>query len=279
MQKNGRRAVLAMSIWLAVSNVVNSFQRPPPRLSRSVFVSPPNKLTISSRENSLSMISTDNMQSSSDVMASTTRGESERHSPSHFLVGLALAGMLSATGCPAMAYSPNDYASDVVLTAVQSLKDSSGNIDQTFKSYENIGSIITEGKGVGGIINYKGVQLDRGFIADEDTSIYNPGLTLLTESEKERLVEAVIQSRKAGVSQGQWSEQNQSAYSFLRDKLDPLRMTELRGYLAIFPFYSAIIYLAALAVQQFARNIFPAAYLVGVAAILAPIVFLVAAGP
>jgi hypothetical protein len=29
----------------------------------------------------------------------------------------------------------------------------------------------------------EGVQLDRGYIADEDTAIYNPGLTLLTESD------------------------------------------------------------------------------------------------
>jgi hypothetical protein len=180
---------------------------------------------------------------------------------------------------PAVAYSPSDYASDAVLSAIQSVKESSGDIKQTFKSYEAIASIITEGRGVGGIINYKGVQLDRGYIADEDTSIYNPGLTLLTESEKERLVEAVVQSRKAGLSQGQWSSENQLAYEFLRGKLDPLHVTELRGYLAIFPFYTAIIYMAALAVQQFARNLFPVVYLVGVAAIVAPILLLVAAGP
>lgn len=195
------------------------------------------------------------------------------------LSGLAITGMLAGGSVPAVAYNPGDYASDAVVTAVQSLKDSSGNVEQTFKTYESIASIITEGRGVGGIINYKGVQLDRGYIADEDTSIYNPGLTLLTESEKERLVEAVIQSRKENVNQNQWSDQNQLAYEFLRDKLDPLHTTELRGYLAIFPFYTAAVYLATLAIQQLARNVFPIAYFVGVTAIVAPIIILISAGP
>lgn len=41
-----------------------------------------------------------------------------------------------------------------------------------------------------------GVALERGYVADKDTSVYNPGLALLTESEKERLVEAVGDARK-----------------------------------------------------------------------------------
>ncbi|GKY90985.1 hypothetical protein MPSEU_000071300 [Mayamaea pseudoterrestris] len=205
---------------------------------------------------------------------------SDTCSPSRFLPSIIFAGILAVSSPQeTLAFSPDDYASDVVVSAVQSLKDSTGSIEETFKTYENIGSIITEGRGVGGIINYKGVQLDRGYIADEDQSIYNPGLTLLTESEKERLVASVIQSRKDNLSQGQWSEGNQLAYDFLRDKLDPLHVTELRSYLAIFPFYTAAIYLVALAVQQLARDLFPAAYLVGVAAVLAPILILIAAGP
>jgi hypothetical protein len=56
----------------------------------------------------------------------------------------------------------------------------------------------------------EGVQLNRGYIADEDTAIYNPGLSLLTESEKERLVEAVISSRKAGLAAESWTNDNQS---------------------------------------------------------------------
>jgi hypothetical protein len=41
-----------------------------------------------------------------------------------------------------------------VQAAVQELTSASGNIDQTFKAYENIAGIITEGKGVGGMVNY-----------------------------------------------------------------------------------------------------------------------------
>jgi hypothetical protein len=120
--------------------------------------------------------------------------------------------------------------------------------------------------------------LERGFISDEDTTIYNPGLTLLTESEKERLVEAMITSRKDGLSKEQWSENNESGFQSLRDKLDPLHMTELSGFLAILPFYGAIVYLAVLAVQQFARDLFPVAYGIGVLAFFGPALALIFAG-
>ena len=125
----------------------------------------------------------------------------------------------------------------------------------------------------------EGVQLNRGYIADEDTSIYNPGLTLLTESEKERLVEAVVKARKAGLNADSWNSDNQFAYEFLKDKLDPLHLVELKGYLSILPFYGAFVYLGVLAVQQFARNIFPIAYAVGAALIFVPMALLVVAGP
>ena len=121
----------------------------------------------------------------------------------------------------------------------------------------------------------EGVALERGYVADEDTSIYNPGLTLLTESEKERLVEALVNSRQGGLKQGQWSENNQFAYEFLKEKLDPFHMYELSGYLSIVPIYGAILYLGVLAVQQFARGLFPAAYITGVLAFFGPIVALV----
>jgi hypothetical protein len=70
----------------------------------------------------------------------------------------------------------------------------------------------------------EGVQLDRGYISDEDTAIYNPGLTLLTESEKERLVEAITDARTSGQTLNTWNEDNQLAYEFLTEKLDPLHM-------------------------------------------------------
>jgi hypothetical protein len=125
----------------------------------------------------------------------------------------------------------------------------------------------------------EGIQLERGFIADEDTTIYNPGLALLTETEKERLVEAVIAARKDGLAKNQWSANNEMGYDFLREKLDPYHTVELGGYLGIVPFYGALIYLVVLGVQQNLREQFPAAYLVGVLAFFVPILALVSAGP
>ena len=65
-----------------------------------------------------------------------------------------------------------------------------------------------------------GVKLNEGFVADEDTTIYNPGLTLLTSSEKERLVNAIVDNRQIGLSTQHWSENNEYAFDFLKQKLD-----------------------------------------------------------
>ena len=54
----------------------------------------------------------------------------------------------------AFAYIPSDYASETVTTVIQDLKSASGKNEATFNVYENIAGIITEGKGVGGMINY-----------------------------------------------------------------------------------------------------------------------------
>jgi hypothetical protein len=59
-------------------------------------------------------------------------------------------------GVPAAnAYFASDYASETVTESVQALKDASGNSEETFKAYETIAGIITEGKGVGGQVNYR----------------------------------------------------------------------------------------------------------------------------
>lgn len=121
--------------------------------------------------------------------------------------------------------------------------------------------------------------MERGYIADEDTSIYNPGLTLLTESEKERLVAAVVDSRRAGIAQDQWNENIEKAFGELRGKLDPFHMSEISGFLGFVPFYGAFLYLGVFAVQQKARDLFPAAYGIGVVAFFVPILALVVAGP
>ena len=62
----------------------------------------------------------------------------------------------------ALAYDPTDYASETVQSTIKALKDSAGNSEETYKVFEEMNSIITEGKGVGGAINYKGIQLERG---------------------------------------------------------------------------------------------------------------------
>ena len=126
-----------------------------------------------------------------------------------------------------------------------------------------------------------GVQLERGYVADEDTTIYNPGLSLLTESEKERLVEAIQTNRKQSLNKCSssatacWSENNEEAYNTLKSKLDPYHMTELRGYLGIAPFYGAFLYLASLAVQQFQRDWFSIAYIASAVAFFLPIAVLI----
>lgn len=123
-----------------------------------------------------------------------------------------------------------------------------------------------------------GVKLQRGYVSDEDTTIYNPGLSLLTESEKETIVNAVIQNRRENISKNTWSTDNEFAFDFLKTKLDPLHMVELKGYLGILPFYGAGVYLVALAVQQFARDLFAPAYIVAAVAVFLPILVLVAKG-
>lgn len=180
---------------------------------------------------------------------------------------------------PAFAYEESDYASETVTNVVAQLKNTAGDVDGTFNTLEEVAKIITEGKGVGGTLTYDGVKLNEGFIADEDTTIYNPGLSLLTSSEKERLVSAIIQNRKVGLSAQHWSENNEYAFDFLKQKLDPLHMHELEGYLGILPFYGAALYLGALFVQRNARGIFPLVYGLCALGVFGPVFLLVASGP
>jgi len=171
---------------------------------------------------------------------------------------LSLTPILTSNPQIVNAYEESDYASETVTNVVSQLKSTAGDVDGTFTTLEDIAKIITEGKGVGGTLTYDGVKLNEGQnVADEDTTIYNPGLTLLTSSEKERLVSAIIDNRKVGLSTSHWSENNEFAFDFLKQKLDPLHMYELEGYLGILPFYGAALYLVALFVQKNARGIFP----------------------
>lgn len=123
-----------------------------------------------------------------------------------------------------------------------------------------------------------GVRLERGFVADEDTTIYNPGLSLLTESEKDKIVNAVIENRKENAAKKTWSKDNEFAFDFLKTKLDPLHMAEIKGYLGILPIYGAVVYLGAIAVQQIARDLFETAYVVSAVAIFLPALVLIIKG-
>jgi hypothetical protein len=214
----------------------------------------------------------------------------DSHNTPSWKNGIASATLASIIALSTFTYNPgisqaaldsvySDDSTDTVNNVVRQLKESTGDIDASFKAFENINDIITEGKGVGGSLSYKGVQLERGYVADEDTTIYNPGLSLLTETEKNQIVEAVIQNRKDNLSRNTWSEGNELAYENLKMRLDPLHMVELRGYLGIVPIYGAAVYLAVLGVQQIKREWFSVAYIVGAVAIFLPAIVLIAAGP
>ena len=214
---------------------------------------------ISSRRHRLSL-QKDNNNNEDDI-----NSNSIQHSPiistitaASLALTLSLTPILTSNPQIVNAYEESDYASETVTNVVSQLKSTAGDVDGTFKTLEDVAKIITEGKGVGGTLTYDGVKLSEGsFVSDEDTTIYNPGLSLLTSSEKERLVSAIIENRKMGLSTQHWSENNEYAFDFLKQKLDPLHMHELEGYLGILPFWGAALYLVALFVQKNARGIFP----------------------
>jgi hypothetical protein len=137
----------------------------------SAFLPPLQRgVLVSARSSSLASTARTTPESPEDSSLHVNRGplESTRRKTNPSPLGVfstaVLCGLL-LVGSPASApaYEYTDYASETVLAAVQSLKDAAGNSEQTFKSYENIADIITEGKGVGGTINYKGVQLGTFF--------------------------------------------------------------------------------------------------------------------
>lgn len=177
------------------------------------------------------------------------------------------------------ASSNTDYASEVVQDVLQRLQKTYGTIEGTVQVYEDIVAIITEGKGIGGYINYKGVQLDRGYISDEDTTIYNPGLTLLTESEKQSIVSALVQSKNNNIQKNSWNVDTQAGFDYIREKLDPYHTYELRSYYQIVPYMIIGLYVGVLAIQQLAREWFAPAYIVSVGMLVLPAVAIIAIGP
>jgi hypothetical protein len=65
---------------------------------------------------------------------------------------LAFTPLMAPTS--AVAYETNDYAGETVTAVVGDLKTAGSNAADVFKTYETIAGIITEGRGVGGSINY-----------------------------------------------------------------------------------------------------------------------------
>jgi hypothetical protein len=94
-------------------------------------------------------------QARHSVKPSTATVLHAKHLNHNPFLATALVGLVLASPLPAQAYDPSDYASETVTEAVQSLKDAAGDSETTFKVYEGIAAIITEGKGVGGSINYR----------------------------------------------------------------------------------------------------------------------------
>jgi hypothetical protein len=127
----------------------------------------PRAVLVSARASALGLSTrTTTPQSLEDSALTQKLPKRSNSNPSlHVAFSTAILCSVLLLGSPAStpAYEDSDYASETVQAVVQSLKDSAGNSEQLFKSYENIGDIITEGKGVGGEINYKGVQLGTFF--------------------------------------------------------------------------------------------------------------------
>jgi hypothetical protein len=205
------------------------------------------------------------------------------------VAALSLATTTAAASAAINDGGGDDYASTTITQVISELQ-SSTNAKSTYSILEAISKIITEGKGIGGTLTYNsGIKLGDGVqITDEDTTIYNPGLTLLTASEKEHLVSAMIHNRNVGLSilpptdgaiGGGWSAENESAFQYIKGLLDPLHMHELSGYLSILPYWGGILYLVAIFVQKNIRDVFPLVYGLCAAGIFVPILILIVSGP
>lgn len=68
-------------------------------------------------------------------------------------LAVSAAPLLSAPP-PALAYEQSDYASETVTNVVAELKRTAGDVDATFGTLEELNKIITEGKGVGGTVEF-----------------------------------------------------------------------------------------------------------------------------
>ena len=72
---------------------------------------------------------------------------------------------------------------------------------------------------------------------------------------------------------GLWTQDNVESFKALRAALDPLHVTDLKGYLSFAGLLGGGLYIAALWVQQTLPEIFPAVYLFLAACFSAPVLF------
>ena len=82
----------------------------------------------------------------------TTTTKTTTKKSNHIVASIALISTLITT--PTFAFDPSDYASETVTQVIAELRNSQGKTADTFKAFEDVAAIITEGKGVGGAINY-----------------------------------------------------------------------------------------------------------------------------
>ena len=86
------------------------------------------------------------------TLSATARTTATIKKSNHIVASIALISTLITA--PSLAFDPSDYASETVTQAIVELRNSQGKTADTFKAFEDVAAIITEGKGVGGAINY-----------------------------------------------------------------------------------------------------------------------------
>ena len=141
-----------------------------------------------------------------------------------------------------------------------------------------MGRIIAKGEGIGGDVSFSGSNLNlRGVeVSGEDTSIYNPGLTLMSQDEKDYIVKGL---HKVKSSPLKLNSDSQGSLNYLIGLLDPLHTYELSSYLARLPITTAASYFLSLAVIFFARDVFPYAYVaIVLVGVMAPALFAIVFG-
>lgn len=102
---------------------------------------------------------------------------------------------------------------------------------------------------------------------DIDLDVYDPSLT--SPAKLDAFREIYKRSKDPDI----WNEENVQAFRALRAELDPLRTVDLAGYLSFAAFLGAAYYVAALAVQWFLPEIFPAVYVFLVFLFSSPIIY------